>query len=183
MVQVNSLLFFAFRLTKVFVPSTRRSVMVRSLGEKPNAPEVIERIFSSVSMFVFSAIVEHPSSAKAVNAKMIPVFVTMLSPSKFGACNDKSGLVKVAPPIRGYDRTKLILFALDQARIARTQLGRVPAEKHRLIGGVATVQLLGVSSNTERFSEQSVCGRFQKNWLSALKSRCLDLWHLSDGGL
>lgn len=38
-----------------------------------------------------------------------------------------------------------------QARVAGTQSSAIPAEKHRLTGGIVAVQLLGVSSNPGRF--------------------------------
>ena len=42
--------------------------------------------------------------------------------------------------------------AVLQARAAGAQPGGVPGEKHRLIGGIVTVQVLGVSSNPGRFT-------------------------------
>lgn len=45
-------------------------------------------------------------------------------------------------------------------QIERTQPGGIPAEKHRLIGGKATVQLLGGSSNTGRFTSVGVLRGF-----------------------
>lgn len=40
------------------------------------------------------------------------------------------------------------------AQIARTEPGGIPAEKHRLLGGSVTVQLLRINSNLRQFTVQ-----------------------------
>lgn len=62
--QVNSFLSVAIRLTYVFVPSVLLLTIDNSDGSYPRAPADCDLIFSSVSMFVLDAIVEHPATAR-----------------------------------------------------------------------------------------------------------------------